>query len=224
MVPEIRIRACNTAAVRGDGDYVLYWMIAFRRLERNFSLQRAVEWAVELRKPLVLFEPLRIGYRWASDRLHRFVIDGMADNAKRIATSGKVGVLYFPYVEPAVDAGRGLLSALAARASVVITDNYPSFFLPRMVKAAAARLPVRLEQVDSNGLLPLEATDRVFSTAFSFRAYLQKELPAHLIKSPQPNPLSRVRLPPLRTLHASMADGWHETPGRYIGGDRRAPH
>jgi deoxyribodipyrimidine photo-lyase len=193
-------------------------MIAFRRLEWNFSLQRAVEWAVELGKPLVIFEPLRIGYQWASDRFHRFVIDGMADNAKRIAASGKVGVLYFPYVEPAADAGKGLLSALAARASVVITDKYPSFFLPRMVQAAAARLPVRLEQIDSNGLLPLAATDRVFSTAFSFRAYLQKELPAHLIESPQPQPLSKAELPALQGLPPEITCQWPAANTKLLAG------
>ena len=92
MTPQSRIQACNSASVRADGEFVLYWMIAFRRTEWNFSLQRAVEWAVELRKPLVIFEPLRIGYRWASDRLHRFVIDGMADNAARIAELKNRGV------------------------------------------------------------------------------------------------------------------------------------
>jgi deoxyribodipyrimidine photo-lyase len=216
MVPTIRIQACNSAAVRGDGDYVLYWMIAFRRLEWNFSLQHAVEWAVELRKPLVIFEPLRIGYPWASDRFHRFVIDGMADNTKRIAAAAKVGVMYFPYVEPTRDAGKGLLRALAERASVVITDNYPSFFLPRMMQAAAARLSVRLEQVDSNGLLPLQATARVFSTAYSFRSYLQKELPPHLMDSPQPDPLSTAELPPLRALPPEITRRWPATGAKLL--------
>ena len=96
MVPASRIRTCNSAPIRGDGEFVLYWMIAFRRLSSNFSLQRAVELAIELRKPLVIFEPLRIGYRWASDRIHRFVIDGMAENAARIAALKNPGVLYFP--------------------------------------------------------------------------------------------------------------------------------
>src|SRR5882757_4269744 len=65
-VPDIRIQACNSVSVRPDRDYVLYWMIAFRRVEWNFSLQHAVEWATKLRKPLVIFEPLRVGYPWAS--------------------------------------------------------------------------------------------------------------------------------------------------------------
>ncbi len=218
MVPETRIQACNPAPVRAEGEFVLYWMIAFRRTEWNFSLQRAVEWAAELRKPLVIFEPLRIGYRWASDRLHRFVIDGMADNATRIAAAKNRGVLYFPYVEPVPDADKGLLAALAKRACVVVTDDYPSFFLPRMVSAVAARLPVRLEQVDSNGLLPLRATDRVFTTAFSFRAFLQKELRPHLENFPRPDPLAGVKLPAIKALPAEITRRWPSVSAKLLSG------
>ena len=47
-VPTIRIEACNDAPIRADGDYVLYWMTAFRRTDWNFSLQHALHWAVDL--------------------------------------------------------------------------------------------------------------------------------------------------------------------------------
>lgn len=218
-VPNIRIQVCNDASIRADGDFVLYWMIAFRRMTWNFSLQRAVELAVKLGKPLVIFEPLRIGYRWASDRIHRFVIDGMAENAARIAALKNPGVLYFPHVEPLPDADKGLLAALARRACVVVTDDFPSFFLPRMVSAAAARMRVRLESIDSNGLLPLRATDRVFTTAFSFRAYLQKQLPPYLEESPLANPLKGVRLPSLKSLPPEITTRWPAVSGKLLGGD-----
>jgi deoxyribodipyrimidine photo-lyase len=78
MVPSIGIRTCNAAPLRGSSSYVLYGMIANRRLSYNFALDRALEYCRELRKPLVIFEALRCGYQWASDRFHRFVIDGMA--------------------------------------------------------------------------------------------------------------------------------------------------
>jgi hypothetical protein len=39
-VPALRARPCNDAPVRRDGEFVLYWMIAFRRTHWNFSLQR----------------------------------------------------------------------------------------------------------------------------------------------------------------------------------------
>lgn len=219
QVPLLRIRDANAAPVRPDGDFVLYWMIAFRRTEWNFALQRAVEWATELRKPLVIFEPLRIGYRWASDRLHRFVIDGMADNVRRIAATKSRGVVYFPYVEPAPDASRGLLAALAERSCVVVTDDFPAFFLPQMVSAVAPRLPVKVEQVDANGLLPLRATDRVFTTAFSFRAFLQKELPSHLAEMPLRDPLADAKLPPLAHLPDAITRRWPAVSPKLLAGD-----
>ncbi len=151
-IPADRIRVRNDAPVRPGGDYVLYWMIANRRTRSNFALERAVEHVAELGKPLLVLEPLRVDYPYASERIHAFVMEGMRDNEAAFA---KAGVRYFPYVEPEVGAGRGLLEALAARACVVITDDWPSFFLPQMVDAAAARLPVRLEAVDACGLLPL---------------------------------------------------------------------
>jgi len=186
-VPEIRIQACNAAPVRPDGEYVLYWMTAFRRLGWNFALERAADRARELGRPLVIFEPLRAGYPWASDRFHRFVLDGMADHARRLAGAG---VLYHPYVEPAPGQGRGLLEALAGRACLVVADDDPAFFLPRMVAAAALRLKVRMEKVDSNGLLPLRAADRAFTAAYHFRRFLQRVLPDHLADFPEEDPLA----------------------------------
>ncbi|MBV9124296.1 MAG: deoxyribodipyrimidine photolyase [Planctomycetes bacterium] len=207
-VPAIRVQTCNEAPIRIDGDFVLYWMVAFRRTTWNFSLQRAVEWAKDLKKPLVIFEPLRIGYRWASDRLHRFVLDGMADNLRQLEPLRGHGVYYYPYVEAAPDQGKGLLASLAGHACVVVTDEYPSFFLPRMVRAAAQQLSVRQEQVDSNGLLPLRAADRVFASALAFRSFLQKELRPHLEAFPRPDPLASVRLPPRCSLPAGIVRQW----------------
>jgi deoxyribodipyrimidine photo-lyase len=177
--------------VKADGDYVLYWMIAARRADFNFSLDRAIELALQLRKPLVIFEPLRVDYPWASDRFHRFVLQGMADNAARFKVKG---VLYYPYVEPAKDAGKELLDALAEHACAIVTDDFPAFFLPQMVDTAALRLPVSLQAVDSNGLLPLRAAPRAFPVARSFRRFLQKTLWQHVHKMPAADPLTNSGL------------------------------
>ena len=203
-VPAVRIRDCNNAPVRASR-YVLYWMIATRRLTFNFALDRALEHCRQLGEPLLIFEALRCDYRWASDRIHRFVIDGMADNA---AACEEVGVRYFPYVEPTVGAGYGLLEELARHACVVVTDEYPCFFLPRMVAAAAKKLPVRLEAVDSNGILPLRAADQVFVTAYSFRRFLQRNLPAHLADVPIASPLSRIGLPGMAPISKAILSRW----------------
>jgi deoxyribodipyrimidine photo-lyase len=179
----------NAAPVRADGKFVLYWMIASRRTTYNFALERAAEIARELSRPLLVLEALRCDYPWASERIHACILRGMEENAARCKASG---VGYFAYVEPAKGAGKGLLEALARDACAVVTDDYPCFFLPGMVAAAARRLPVKLEAVDSNGLLPLKAADQEFPTAFAFRRFLQKELPVHLPCMPAADPLRGV--------------------------------
>jgi deoxyribodipyrimidine photo-lyase len=212
-LPPLRVRA--KGSLRPDGTHVLYWMTAARRLHDNFALQRAVELAVELDRPLVVLEPLRCGYRWASDRLHRFVLDGMADHA---ATFAERGVLYHPYVEPEADAGKGLLAAWAKDACAVVTDDSPAFFYRRMLRSALQQVPCRMEAVDGNGLLPLRATDRVFTTAFSFRAWLHKNLKAHLMAAPVPDPLDGVTLPASVGLPRDIANRWPAASARLLSG------
>jgi deoxyribodipyrimidine photo-lyase len=194
MVPSERISAVNHAPVRLDGGFVLYWMIAARRTRYNFALQRAVEHCRRLGKPLIVLEPLRAGHRWASARFHQFAVDGMRDNARGFQ---RPGVYYHPYLEPHAGDGRGLLAHLAASAAVVVTDDYPCFFLPAMVAAAGDAMDVALEAVDSNGLLPVRAFSQVFPTAHAFRRAWQAVLPAHLPHRPLADPLAALEgLPP----------------------------
>ncbi|UCF40735.1 MAG: deoxyribodipyrimidine photolyase [Gemmatimonadota bacterium] len=204
-VPSIRIRAANGAPVNRDGRLVLYWMTAHRRLTDNYALQRAVEWANELGKPLLLLEPLRVGYPWANERFHAFVLQGMADHAAALA-EGRVG--YLPYVEPQPGAGKGLLEALARSAAVVVTDDYPAFFHPRMLEAAAGRLPVSLEAVDANGLLPLGAAPQEFGTAYQFRRFLHRALAEHLVDWPLADPLSALEAPRFPGVDRAVTDRW----------------
>jgi deoxyribodipyrimidine photo-lyase len=204
-VPAIRVRQENEKKARADGDYVLYWMIANRRCRFNFALDRALEHCREFDKPLVIFEALRVGYEWASERLHQFVLEGMAANARYCE---KHGVCYLAYVEPKEGAGKGLLRALASDACVVVTDEFPCFFLPRMVRSAAKQLDVLLEAVDSNGLLPLRATQQVAQRAFDFRRFLQRELPKHLDHFPQAEPLARAKVGKAPKLSAKIFKRW----------------
>lgn len=205
LVPDLRVAACNRHPINPAGDFVLYWMIANRRVGWNFSLQRAVEYAGKLHKPLVILEALRCDYRWASDRLHRFILPGMRDNGMRLKATN---AFYYPFVETEKGAGKGLLAALARQVCVVVTDDFPCFFLPNMMAAAAERIPVHLEKVDSNGLLPMRAADRVFSTAHAFRRFLQKNLRAHLNEMPEADPLAQARFPELESLPKNITSRW----------------
>lgn len=207
--PQERLIPLNEAPVNPKGEFVLYWMIAFRRSRWNFSLERAAGWAQKLGKPLLVLEALRCDYPWASERLHGFILDGMRDNR---ADFENTPALYFPFVERSRNEGKGLIQALASRACIVITDEYPSFFLPRMTRAASKKLSVRLEAVDSNGLLPMGVADRVFPTAYSFRRFLQKQLPRFLGRFPKEEPLSNLCVLRLEKIPAEITGKWPEAP------------
>ncbi len=205
MVPDNRIRKLGNATINSDGEYVLYWMTAFRRTRYNFSLQRAVQWCEDLKKPLLVFEALRCNYRWASDRFHRFVIQGMRDNSKAIASTN---AFYFPYVEPETNAASGLLEALMNHSAVVVTDDFPCFFIPTMLEFVSRKAPVRIEAIDSNGLYPMRSTDHEFPTAYAFRRHLQRELPQHLHEFPQADPLESLKQKRLRELPSAVRKHW----------------
>ncbi|MDE0862308.1 MAG: deoxyribodipyrimidine photolyase [Rubripirellula sp.] len=204
-IPAIRHTHANDHPVREDGDYVLYWMTAFRRANHNFALQHAVDRARQFAKPLIIFEPLRLRYRWASDRLHQFVIEGMRDN--QLAFDGQP-VTYFPYIETEHGSGSPLLNELAARACTVVTDEYPCFFHPHMIRVVRKHLPARLELVDSNGVTPLRLPDRTFTVAHSYRRWMQKNILDSLMELPAADPLKGAKLPRLESLPEQITKRW----------------
>ena len=207
-VPIGRIQTLNDESPNPEGEFVLYWMIAFRRSSWNFSLQRAVELAKEHNKPLLILEALRTDYRWASDRIHQFVIDGMIDNERAFE---KKAVTYYPYLEQEKGSGNGLLRELSKQAVAIVTDDFPCFFLPRMTQAVARRCPILMEAVDSNGVYPMRDTDRVFSRAHFFRRHLQKTILPHLEAMPKADPLRGVKLPALKAIPKDITKRWPAT-------------
>ncbi len=204
-VPASRIRALNEHPLNRRGDFILYWMVAARRTRWNFALQYAVDLCVELDVPLLILEPLDVNYPWASDRLHRFVLDGMAANR---AACRRSRAAYYPYVEPAPRRGAGLIAALSRYACAIVTDTFPAFLIPRITRAAAGESAVRVEAVDSNGLIPLSAHGRAFTTARSYRAFVQRELRPHLREFPVEHPLRALPRGRATALPLAIAKRW----------------
>ena len=200
-----RIRVTSDMPVDPCGVFVLYWMTAARRTSWNFAFDRAVDWARELGKPLLVVEVLRcygLGHNWDSTRHHTFVLQGMADNARRLADAP---VRYYPFVElDPKQNGFDLMAKLAARACAVVTDDYPI----GQHGCISESLPVRREAVDGNGLLPMRLADKAFTTAHAFRRFLQRRLPDFLLQAPRANPLARVKLPPMKSLSREITQRW----------------
>lgn len=168
---QARVRRLNTQHIHAAGDYILYWMQIYRRLERNHALDYALRCAAELHKPLVVYEGLRLDYPWASRRLHRFVLDGMCANHAR---AREVGLAYWPFVETPKRPARGLVRRLAARAALVVTDDFPCFLIPRQSEALAQSARVPVYAVDSNSLVPLALLGPPVYAAAHLRPRLHK--------------------------------------------------
>jgi len=213
----LRLSLFRDRPPKAEGEFVVYWMTAVRRTQWNFALQRAVDWAKELKRPLAIIEILTCGGRWDTDRHHHFTLQGMADNASRLAACP---VLYYPYVEPRPGECRRLFAAVCEQACVVVTDDYP-IALPAL-KTVDSQVAVRVEKIDGNGLLPLRADDRSFSTAYAFRRFLQRTLKDRLPEFPLPDPLAGVDLPRLNFLPIAITRRWLAVASALLSGHTAA--
>jgi deoxyribodipyrimidine photo-lyase len=212
--PMYRVRSSADHPPRADRDLVVYWMTTSRRVEWNFALQRAADWATELKRPLVVVEVLACGGRWDSDRFHRFTLDGMSDNADLLAGGT---TLYYPYVEPKPGAARAFFRALSQLACVMVTDDFP-VPLPA-VQTVDEQAGARIEKIDGNGLLPTRAAGRAFVTASSFRRFLQKTLHEYMLDAPEPDPLAGRAFPRVKSLPAEISRRWPAVEASLLGGE-----
>lgn len=186
----IRLQTLNDRPVDTSKPYILYWMTSARRPQFNFALEHAISVANQHNIGLVVFEGLRMDYRWASDRFHQFVREGMLVNQNAFANSK---VHYIPCLETPDVPIKDILWALINQSAAVITDYFPAFFLPKMTQLAANKCPVQFQQVDGNGIYPIWATDRYYTTAHSFRRHMQKTIAPYLTDFPVEDPLPNLK-------------------------------
>jgi len=207
---QARLRRLNAHPTCTSGDYVLYWMQAFRRLAHNHALDYALRCAGELGRPLVVYEGLRLDYPWASARLHRFVLEGMQDNARE---ASRVGINYWPFVETPRSPARGLLARLASRAALVVTDDFPCFVVPDQSQALARRVSVPVWAVDSNGVVPHALLQPPVAAAAHLRPRIHRAFAEAWAQRAAARPLfpDVARMPvdaPFETWHADDLDAF----------------
>ena len=184
-----RIRVLKDLHVNEEGDFVVYWMTATRRYKYNAALERAIEIALAIDKPLLVVEGVSIRHRWTSERVITFMVQGLVEN---IETFRDLPVSYLPWVENHKDSGDGLLRRISERASAMVIDDYPTYLPLWVQKRAAQTTNVRLEGVDSTGIIPMQLSEKEFSTAHSFRRFVQKNLLRAFESSPKERPFDGV--------------------------------
>src|SRR5689334_12219218 len=91
-----RVTKLNNVPENSKGRYVLYWMQMFKRTSHNYALNFAIKMANEQSLPLVVYEGLRFDYPWANDRIHTFILQGVAEKK---AAFDEQGIRYVFYLQ-----------------------------------------------------------------------------------------------------------------------------
>ncbi len=171
-IRDARVRNANDHKPDTTGEYVLYWCSMYRRLTHNHALDYALHWARQLKKPLVVYEGLKLNAPWASTRFHQFILEGMIDNA---AAAKELGVIYWPFVETPDDRGRGLVRQLCSKACLLVTDDYPQYIVPAQIRAIAEQVTIPVYAVDGNSVVPLSLLGPPTGAAAHLRPKIHKQ-------------------------------------------------
>ena len=171
-----RVRAVNGKPVRPDGRYALYWMRANRRANSNHALAFAARLANERDLPLLCYESLELNDPYPSERFHRFALEGVPENARRLRALG-AGYVFHLQRRPG---DRNPLAALAEEAALLVTDDFPRLPDPSP--------PVACFAVDSSCIVPMSQIPGRQYAAYAIRPKIRKLLPRFL------RPVERIRL------------------------------
>jgi deoxyribodipyrimidine photo-lyase len=171
---DARVRKANDRPVNTAGKYVLYWVQMFRRLTHNHALDYAAAMARHFKKPLVIYEGLKLNPPWVSVRFHQFMLEGMAENYD---AAKRMGAHYWPFVETPGDTGRGLVRKLCEQACLLVTDDFPQYIVPAQIRAVAEAVDVPVIAIDGNGVVPLSLLGPPTAAAAHLRPKLHKLFP-----------------------------------------------
>ncbi len=160
-----RTRVLRAGDPSPSGRYVLYWCTTALRAEENPAFERALLAAHKLAQPLLVYHGLSARYAHASDRLTGFVLEGEPSLREAMTRRGARYVF-------ALDRGgppQRWLARAAAGASVVVTDDFPTYDVRRWVGRFVERATVPVLAVDAACLIPMQSVGRAYTRAFAFR-------------------------------------------------------
>lgn len=172
MSLSIRVTQLNNSAINTRGRYVLYWMQMFKRASHNYALNFAIEMANERGLPLVVYEGLKYYYPWANDRIHAFILEGVAEKRTEFE---RRGIRYLFYLQRHKRDPKQTVARLAKSAALLVTDDYPCFIIPEHnQRVSSLNLPVYM--VDANGMIPLSALPKEEFAARTIRPKIKRLL------------------------------------------------
>lgn len=177
-----RVQLLNDKTANEDGRYVLYWMQMYKRTEFNHALTFAIHEANKRRLPLVVYEGLKFYYPWASDRIHTFILEGVAEKK---AEFERRGIRYIFYLQEDENSPKQTVARIAKDAAIIVTDDFPCFIIPKHNAAIAARAEIPVYAVDSNGIIPMSRFEKEEYAAYTIRPKIKRMLGDYLNPFPE---------------------------------------
>ena len=148
MIDATRISTLNDRPIR-DGRYVLYWMQASQRVAYNHALEHAIARANELKLPVLVGFGLMDDYPEANERHYAFMLAGMADVHSGLEKRGIKFVVRH-------GAPQKIAIELSRHAALLICDRGYLRHQRRWRDEVADEAPCRVEQVESDAVVPVE--------------------------------------------------------------------
>lgn len=152
------------------GSFVLYWTHHALRADENPSLEVASNIAQAFDLPLLVYQGISESYRYASDRHHQFMLEGACSLQSQYRD---LGIAFAFHLER--EGCRGpMLSHLANKAAVVVTDDFPlepiTAWLDRLARVSSIPLVV----VDSSCVVPSRLVGKAYYRAFEYSGATSK--------------------------------------------------
>ena len=176
MTSKARVRELNSHGVRAGARYVLYWAQANRRVEWNQALEFAVEVANGLGLPVLFYEGLTCAYPHANDRLHTFVLEGVAETER---AARERGMGYCFHLHRRREDRHDALHRLAGDAAAVVTDDFPSFVVKDYNGRVAEKVGCAYYAVDASCIVPMATIGKQEWAARTIRPKILRQLPEY---------------------------------------------
>jgi photolyase PhrII len=158
------------AAPRAGGEFVLYWMRTAVRADENPALDVALTVANGLGLPVFVYHALSERYPFASDRHHRFVLEGARDVQSAQADRG---IGYAFHLERPGHRGPHLRT-LAEQAALIVTEDMPVEPLRSWTRQLANAVAAPLWRVDTACIVPMKVAGKAYDRAFAYRRATEK--------------------------------------------------
>lgn len=164
-----------------DGRFVLCWLHHAFRLDENPTLDVARTLAAQTGRPLLIYQAVCEHYRYASDRHHWFMLEGVRDLQARMAQSG---LSYFFHL------GRPghrdpHLKTLTRQAALLVTEDFPLDPTMPWTERLRSTTPTPIVLVDSACVVPMQLVGKAYDRAFAYREATEK-LYAERVDRPWP--------------------------------------